>query len=91
MKKVRLNALVDIFAFFDFLISFFSGVIMWLVLPGKGSQGGRASTERIFLGLARHDWKDIHLASVLIFTALILCHLVLHWNWIKNLPKTLKR
>jgi len=88
MKKVKLNAFIDIFSFFAFLFSFFSGVILWRVLPGGGFHGGRVFlTEQFFLGLARQDWKNIHHVSCLIFTILILCHLILHWNWIKNLPK----
>jgi flagellar basal body-associated protein FliL len=33
MKKSKLNALVDIIMFIVLLISTFSGIILWLVLP----------------------------------------------------------
>jgi hypothetical protein len=93
MKKAKLNAFVDIFSFFAFLFSLFSGIILWHVLPGgRYFQGGRAFlTEQFCLGLARHDWINIHHISGLIFIVLILCHLIFHWNWIKNLPKILRR
>ena len=91
MKKAKLNAFVDIFSFFAFLFSLFSGFILWQVLPGEGFKGGRVLTEQFFLGLAHQEWKNIHNVSGLIFTILILCHLILHWDWIKNLPKMLRR
>jgi len=40
--------------------------------------------------LARHSWMDVHIISSLIFVALVVIHLALHWHWIKNLPKMFK-
>jgi hypothetical protein len=93
MKKIKLNALVDISAFFASLVSIFSGIVLWQVLPsGAGFRGGRGLlTDRFFLGLTRHDWIDVHNISSLIFVILVAYHLILHWNWIKNLPNYLTR
>lgn len=79
MKK---QIIIDILAFIAFLISAFSGVVMWLALP---SQSGKISLE--FLSLARHQWNAIHLFSSLIFVVIIIIHLALHWKWIKNIPR----
>ena len=92
MKKVKLNILVDIVAFFTFLISALSGIVLWQVLPsGNGFQGGRdLLTGQYFLGLTRHEWIDIHNISSLVFLIIVGIHLVLHWNWIRNIPKMMK-
>jgi len=94
VKKIKLNAFVDVFSLFAFLVSSFSGVVLWQVLPrGEGFRGGRELflADQFSLGLARHEWENIHHISGLIFIVLILCHLILHWNWMKNLPKILRK
>ena len=73
--SMKANTIVDIVAFFVFLISAFSG----FVLLGDVS-----------FGLARHDWKGIHNISSIIFVILVVIHLVLHWRWVKNIPKILR-
>ena len=92
MKKTKLNIFVDIVAFLAFLVSLISGLVLWQVLPsGEGFQGGRGElTEKIFLGMERHDWLEIHDISSLLFAVIVLLHIILHWNWIKNIPKMLR-
>lgn len=92
MNKVKINALVNILLFFVFLISCFSGIVLWLVLPsGQGFQGGRgALLGSVFWELTRQNWKDIHNYSSLVLIFLVLIHLILRWNYIKNLPKLIK-
>jgi len=91
MKKAKLYILIDAVALFAFLVSLFSGIILWLVLPrGGGFRGGQGIfIERFFLGLTRDSWTDIHNYSSLIFTGIVVYHLVLHWKWIKNIPRML--
>lgn len=85
MKQQRWFIVIDILAFITFLMSLFSGLVMWLILPDRSGQLGLE-----FWGLARHDWSNIHLRSSLFFVAVILIHLILHWNWIKNIPRIWK-
>ncbi|MEA1992919.1 MAG: DUF4405 domain-containing protein [Euryarchaeota archaeon] len=89
MNRTRLNALVDLSAFFAFLISLISGIVLWLVLP-EGYRGGRGAAE-LFLGVTRHQWTNIHTVSSLAMAGIIVIHLILHWSWIKSLSKILKR
>lgn len=86
------NLIVNIISFIAALISLFSAIIIWQVLPsGQGFMGGRGEIEdNLFLGLARHNWMDVHTFSSLIFIGLIIIHLILHWQWIKSLPKMIK-
>ena len=91
MRRSKINAVVDVIALLVFVFSTFSGVVIWQVLPsGSGYRGGRSPTSLDFLGFARHDWMDIHNISSLMFVVLVVIHLVLHWNWFKNLMKTLR-
>ncbi len=86
--KTKFNIIVDILGFFSFLIISFSGIVLWRILPRGSYQGGRGiTTEKMFFGLDRHNWTDIHNYIALVFIALILIHLILHWHWIKSLPK----
>ncbi|MDD2730973.1 MAG: DUF4405 domain-containing protein [Candidatus Portnoybacteria bacterium] len=90
--KTKINLIIDISAFVCFLVSGFAGIILWQILPsGNGFRGGRSdSVEDLFWGLYRHQWNDVHIYSGLILVALVLLHLILHWNWIKNIPKLFK-
>jgi len=87
--KNKINIIVDVFAFICFLVSGFAGIILWQVLPsGNGFRGGRGELEEnLFWGFARHQWNDVHTYAGLIFIVLVLLHLILHWGWIKNVPK----
>lgn len=91
MKK-KINIFVNIANLFAGLVSLFSGIVVWIVLPcGQGFRGGRANLDiNLFLGLEHHSWLSIHIIFSLIFVGLIIVHLILHWYWIKNLPKMIK-
>ncbi|MCK4781405.1 DUF4405 domain-containing protein [Candidatus Parcubacteria bacterium] len=91
--KRKLNLIINIISFFVFLFSAFSGLILWKIFPsGSGFRGGRGITEdNIFLGLFRREWSDIHIYTSLIFAALVIIHLILHWSWIKNIPKIIRQ
>ena len=93
MKKIQLNAFVNIVAFIAVLISLVSGIVLWQALPhGSGFRGGRGFlAEQFFWGLDRSAWLDLHYISSLAFGILVIYHLILHWNWIKCLPKIFSR
>jgi hypothetical protein len=64
-----------------------SGAILWLALPGGQRRGGFET----FWGLTRHTWIDVHLWASLFLIALIFGHLVLHLEYLKDMPKMLRR
>ena len=93
MKRARINALVDMVAFAALVLSGFSGVITWKILPsgGGGPRGGQELAHALFLGMERGEWRDIHIVAALVFVGLIVFHLTLHWRWIGCIPKFFSR
>jgi hypothetical protein len=95
-----LNFIIDLAAFIDLLAIVFTGIIMKYILPpgtgGRGRQlsGGRGTEHIMDLwSMTRHQWGDVHFYLALLFivlmTALMTAHILLHWNWIKNYCKSL--
>jgi len=85
MTKLKTNSVVDILAFIALLVSALTGIILKFVLPrGSGKLGS------IFLGILRESWLEIHDISSIAFIVLVLVHLILHWNWIKCIPRFFK-
>jgi len=93
MKRARINALVDMVAFAALLLSAFSGIITWKILPsgGGGPHGGQELAHALFLGMERGEWRDIHTVATLAFVGWIVVHLALHWRWIGCIPKFFSR
>lgn len=81
MKPITIISIVDILAFFCFILLTSSGTLMHYVLP-PGS--GRWS---LVWGLNRHDWGTIHFWIAVIFLAVLSIHLVLHRSFITVLFK----
>lgn len=90
LNRSKQNAIVDICALISFLPSLISGMVLFLVLPsgGGGFGGGRGVLDAVeFLGLTRAVWKDLHNYSSLIFAALIIIHLILHWRYFRTIRR----
>jgi hypothetical protein len=86
MKRVTINALVDIGCLIMFIPSLVSGLVLYLVLP---EGGGRGSGWATYLGIARNQWVTIHNNTSLIFAALLILHLLLHWKFFRHIDKSL--
>ncbi|UCE98925.1 MAG: DUF4405 domain-containing protein [Planctomycetota bacterium] len=76
-------------------LAFTGFIIKYILPPGTGGCGrlcrggcGRAHIKD-FWSMTRHEWGDIHFYLAVLFVALMVVHLVLHWNWIKNYVKSL--
>lgn len=92
MKKVRINALVDALGLISFIPMIISGLMLFLYWPtgSGGYQGGRNSlfaTE--VLGLTHYEWVQVHDISCLLFTILIVIHLILHWRFMRHIGRYL--
>lgn len=92
MKRPRLNIAINILSLATFIISTISGLVLWLALPdGYGYRGGRGDlVDQSFWGMLRPEWLDLHNSSSLIFVALVIIHIALHWKWFKNLPRRIR-
>lgn len=92
MKRIHLNAIVDLLAVPALLLSVFAGIVPWMILPsGGGPRAGRQAAHALFLGLTRGEWRDIHVYASIAFGGLILVHLLLHWRWFLCLPRLFSR
>ncbi len=96
MKRGTVNFIVDLVSFVDLLGMACTGFIMKYVLPpGTGGLGcqlsggcGREHIKELW-SMTRHEWGRIHYCLALLFLALIVVHIILHWSWIKNYFKSL--
>jgi len=86
MKRITINALVDLGCLIMFIPSLVSGLVLYFVLP---SGGGRGSGWEQYLGIARIQWVTMHDNSSFIFAALLIIHLLLHWKFFRNINKAL--
>ena len=93
MKRARVNAIVDMVAFGAVLVSLFTGILLWKVLPsgGGGPRAGQAAGHALFLGIERGVWKDVHTVTTLVFVGLVVVHILLHWKWIRCIPRFFSR
>jgi hypothetical protein len=85
MKRVTINALVDIGCLITFMPSLITGMVLFLVLP---SGGGRGNSGVAYLGITRPDWVNLHNYTSLAFAALLIIHMLLHWRFFRNIRKT---
>ena len=96
MKRSTVNFIVDLVSFVDLLGMVFTGLIMKYILPpGTGGCGrlehggqGREHIKELW-SLTRHEWGSIHYCLALLFIALMVVHVILHWTWIKSYVKSL--
>jgi len=95
MKRSSLNFIIDLTAFVNLLaLAFTAFIIKFILPPGSGARGlgfraGRASQPvKEFWSMTRHQWGDIHFYLALLFLALIIIHIILHWTWLKNYFKS---
>jgi hypothetical protein len=86
LKRITINALVDLGCLITFIPSLISGLVLYLVLP---SGSGRGSGWVVFWGLPRNQWVTMHNNSSLFFAALLIVHLLLHWKFFWHINRAL--
>jgi hypothetical protein len=84
MRKITINALVDIGCLVTLIPSLISGLVLLLVLP---SGSGRGAGSGVHLGITRDMWLNIHNITSILFVALIIIHMALHWTYFRNIRK----
>ena len=87
MKRVTINAIVDIGCLITFIPSLITGLVLYLVLP---SGGGRGNSWSLYLGITRSKWVTMHDYTSFAFTALLIIHLLLHWKFFRHAGRNLK-
>ena len=87
MRKVTINAIVDIIMLIAFIPTFISGVVLYGFLP----EGGRFSGQAVFMGLPRYIWITMHDRWGIIFSIVVILHLLLHWKFFRVLPACFRK
>lgn len=87
MKRVTLNALVDVGCLITFIPSLITGLVLYFFLPSGGGRGGSWVT---WMGITRHDWVLYHDVASFAFAALLIVHLLLHLAYFRNIRKVLR-
>lgn len=75
--KTKFNFWFDVTIFTAFLVTAFTGLLLWLVIPSGPGRGAL-----LFMGLTRRTWVDLHNWIGLGMLAGVVVHLALHWRWI---------
>jgi hypothetical protein len=81
MKRSDWKYLINTLLFISLAGMVFIGLLMGFFLGEGPAAGGRS---KYFIGLHRHQWGQVHFVLSLVFTALIVIHLVLGWRWMKG-------
>lgn len=87
MKRITINALVDVGCLITFIPSLISGLVLYLVLP---SGGGRGNSWSLYLGIPRSQWLTMHDYTSLVFAALLILHLLLHWKFFRHIGRNFR-
>jgi len=85
MGKSKTNYFVDLLMLIFFVINAITGLIIFFFLP----TGVKRGSYQEFLGIIKQNWVHLHNWSGLILLLLVVIHLILHWNWIVSMTKSL--
>jgi hypothetical protein len=86
MERARLNYWIDVVLLVAFIIVTVSGFVLKFAFVSAQPGVGRGI---LFLGTSKIAWLPWHTLSGIAMTVLVFVHLVLHFNWIKVMTKTL--
>jgi len=86
MKRITVNALVDIGCLITFILSLITGLVLYFFLPSGSGRGGSWST---WMGITRSNWVLWHDVASFAFAALLIVHLLLHWKFFRHIGKCL--
>jgi len=78
---------MDIIIFIAFIPTLLSGVVLSWFLP----EGGRFSGQAVFMGLSRQVRMTIHDRWGIIFSIIVILHLMLHRKFLRVLPACFRK
>ena len=85
MKRVDINYIVDILMTISLIIVGVTGVLLYFFFESGVRQGGYQTV----LGITKNTWTFYHDHFGLLMFALMVLHLLLHWNWMVCMTKKL--
>ena len=83
--KIKLNYFIDLLSAISFLVVALTGLVIFFFLPGGARRGGYQE----FLGVTKLVYVEIHNWAGMLFLILVIIHVVLHWQWIVCMTKSL--
>ena len=96
MSRSTVNFILDVISLLNLVGLVMTGIVIRYILPpgtsgmGRGAHGGGQGAQvRELWSMTRHQWGDVHFWLSAVFVALMLTHIVLHWNWIKIKMKSM--
>ena len=87
MSRATLKYLLAALLFVDFSSTAILGLLLAFVIPS----GNVSHEARVFLGLHRHNWADIHLTFSIILLGLITWRVWLSRDWVAEATKKLSK
>jgi len=89
MKKQKFNYLIDLLMLLAMLaIASIGFVIKYVLVSGSRRwEIYENNMEQTFWGMDRHDWGDVHLVLGIVLMALLILHIILHFNWVICMTK----
>jgi hypothetical protein len=91
MEKSKLNLIID--GLLSLCIAAIVGIgllIKYVLVPGSRRwEIYNRNVELFFCGIDRHQWGTIHLVIGIVFLALLILHVVLHWSMIIGIYRKL--
>jgi hypothetical protein len=87
--KSKVNLIIDaLMLLFMMSMTGVGMLIRYVLVPGyRRNEIYGKGKELLVWGMDRHQWGTIHFALALVFSALLLLHIILHWNLIKCIYK----
>lgn len=82
-NKTMLNFWIDAISLINLLLLMATGSVLKYVLP-HGSRACSREKSLLLANMTRHEWGDIHFLLALLFSVLMIWHIVRHWDWIKS-------
>jgi preprotein translocase subunit SecG len=95
MRKRQINAIIDLALLVSFLVIALSSIVLFFFLPSGGGgwgfvhAGTGATNLRVFLGVTRGDWVDLHNITGILFMVLMAVHILLHIPYYRNIRSCL--
>ena len=77
MKSTKRNFWLDLGLFVTFVLTIFSGYVLWLVIPLNSAAS--------FIGFNRQLWQTVHIGTSLVSIAGSAIHVAWHRTWLKAL------
>lgn len=91
MSKAKLNLVIDGLLFLN--VAAIAGIgllINYVLVPGfRQWEIYARNVDLRFLGLERHEWGAVHYVLGVVFLALLVLHVVLHWGMIVSISRKL--